>query len=381
MSRTAEPPAPVGVYIHLPFCLTKCGYCNFYSLPVTDDKALSHYTDKLCLLLSRPSLSAGPADTVYFGGGTPSLLGAARTARILGAVDKAFGLTPNAEITLEANPTGLNSQQLRDLRAAGINRLSIGLQATDDRLLALLGRRHTAQEAFGVVAMARQAGFSNISLDIMLGIPGQTMEALRETLSFCIQSGAVHLSVYMLKLEEGTPLSANEAALAAIPGEDETADLYLGAAETLAQAGYMQYEISNFAVEGYESRHNLKYWEGGSYLGLGPSAHSCLNGRRFYFPPNLHRFLEASDPWKLLQEEEPSTLTPFEEYAMLRLRLAKGLDLAEAKRRYGTDTAAIRRRGGRLAAAGVAVFRENRIALTPRGFLLSNPATAALLWD
>ena len=224
---------------------------------------------------------------MYFGGGTPILLGARRIERIVSTARRHFGLQ-NAEITLEANPASTLEETLRDLFAAGVNRLSFGMQSADEEELRILGRRHTAKEAALAVAHAQAAGFSNISLDLMLGIPQQTAQSVERSIGFCAETGITHISAYLLKIEEGTPFDRNGVA-ARCPDPDEQAERYLQAVEALARHGFCQYEISNFAKPGFHSRHNCKYWLGAEYLGLGPAAHSLMEGRRFFFPAGSGR--------------------------------------------------------------------------------------------
>ena len=391
---------PLGIYIHVPFCTAKCPYCDFYSLP-PEQALLDTYRDAVLTLLDELSgtLPRG-ADTLYFGGGTPSLLGAGRLGQLIGRARTRFGLF-GAEITVECNPGGdgvpggLRSF-FEELRAAGANRLSMGLQSANQAELTLLGRRHTAQDAHDAVKAARDAGFESISLDLMLGLPGQTARELSASVDFCAACGVEHLSAYLLKIEPGTPFARANLA-ARCPDDDAQADLYLHAAGLLEKAGYAQYEISNFAKPGRESRHNLKYWDCRDYLGIGPAAHSLINGLRWYWPRDLRAFLQDAHDVFLEEGDVPARLLgaqslplwgggqgqpPFEEYAMLRLRLAQGLRRAEALTRYPGEAQAfdaLERRAAPLRQAGLIRPEPGRIALTPRGFLLSNAVTARLL--
>ena len=287
-----------GVYIHVPFCAAKCPYCNFYSVKA-EESLMDAYTEQICRALAASAERwQRRADTLYFGGGTPILLGARRIERIVSTARRHFGLQ-NAEITLEANPASTLEETLRDLFAAGVNRLSFGMQSADEEELRILGRRHTAKEAARAVAHAQAAGFSNISLDLMLGIPQQTAQSVEKSIGFCAETGITHISAYLLKIEEGTPFDRNGVA-ARCPDPDEQAERYLQAVEALARHGFCQYEISNFAKPGFHSRHNCKYWLGAEYLGLGQAAHSMMDGRRFFFPWDLAGFLAAENPLSLI---------------------------------------------------------------------------------
>ena len=261
--------APLGLYIHIPFCRQKCAYCDFYSLPSREDK-MDAYTDALIRHIREvaPRTESHRVDTVYFGGGTPSYLGAERLRGILRAVMKGCPVTRDAEITLEANPdSACDIKALRTLRRAGFNRLSLGVQSADDGLLRAIGRIHTFAQVQQSVTAARKAGFRNISMDLIYGLPGQTMQQWEDTLSAVIALAPEHISCYGLKLEPGTPLYERRLE-ETFPDDDAQADMYLYAVTALEQNGYGQYEISNFAKPGYESRHNLKYWRMQEYAGF-----------------------------------------------------------------------------------------------------------------
>lgn len=362
----------IGLYIHIPFCMGKCPYCDFYSVAF-DEAAADAYAKAVCDLMASRRFPAGEADTVYFGGGTPSLIGAGRIGRILECAAASCGVSKNAEITLEANPAGMDRSAFREFRAAGINRLSLGVQSGIDRELSLLGRRHTAREAHDAVLAAFTGGFGNISADLMLAVPGQTMGSIEKSVDFLTGLPVSHISAYLLKIEEGTAFA--EKGFAA--DDDLAADLYLGCVERLAAKGFSQYEISNFARPGKESRHNLKYWRCEQYLGIGPAAHSFLGGRRFHFRRDLKAFM--ADPFSVLREDGPGG--DFTEFAMLRLRLAEGLDLEEAASQFEFDRERILRRAGPFLEKDFVRLRGGRLSLTPEGFLLSNTVISALLFD
>lgn len=369
----------LGLYVHIPFCDGKCPYCDFYSRP-GDEEVKEAYTRSLEARLAqwgeRLQKEGVPAqvDTLYFGGGTPNLLGASRLARLIAAARRNFALC-DVEITVEVNPSTRLDEFFREVFAAGANRLSIGLQSAHEQELQALGRRHTARQAAETVEAARRAGFSNLSLDLMLAVPGQTMQSALSSVAFCRELGVPHVSAYLLKVEQGTPFWKRREALN-LPDEDETADRYLAVCEALEQSGLKQYEISNFAVPGKESRHNLKYWHGEEYLGLGPGAHSFVEGKRFYFPRDLSGFLQGAPP---VADGEGGTL---EEALLLRLRLTEGIT-REMLLPFGEKGEAaflwMEKKSRPYRAAGLLQREPGRIALTPKGFLVSNELIAELL--
>lgn len=313
------------------------------------------------------------ADTLYFGGGTPNLLGAARLNRILAAARRRFGLQ-DAEITAEVNPSADPGAFFRELRAGGFNRLSIGLQSADDGELRLLGRGHTAAQAAQAAEAARKAGFENLSLDLMLAVQSQTEESLARSVAFCEALGARHVSAYLLQIEPGTAYAKNRERLD-LPGEEKAAALYLLAVSELEKRGFQQYEISNFAKPGFESRHNLKYWHCEEYLGIGPSAHSFVGGRRFHCERSLRGFLRGDPP------VSDGGGGDFEESAMLRLRLTEGLTDAGCTARFGHPVPERMKAAARLYEKdGLTACAENGFHFTPKGFLVSDALTAEILF-
>lgn len=364
------------LYLHVPFCRGKCPYCDFYSVPYTEELA-EQYTQAVCRALQRLPYPLGALDTVYFGGGTPSLLGGERIGRILEAAGR-YGIRPEAEITVECNPGTVTEQGFIQMRAAGVNRLSLGLQSADDGLLQLLGRGHDTQGAAYAAALARKAGFEHLSFDLMLALPGQTEEQIIRAVRFCRAQGAEHVSAYLLKIEEGTPFSEN-GILNRCPDEDGQADQYLFAVRALESHGFFQYEISNFAREGKFARHNYKYWNCEEYLGIGPSAHSFCGGARFHFPRELDGFLRADDAYALCINDGPGGGP--DEYIMLRLRLSQGIVWDELETRFPgrglrqelTKAAAL------LHGTGLVETDGKGIRLTTKGMLVSNSVIALLL--
>lgn len=365
---------PISLYIHIPFCTQRCGYCNFYSTTRLEDRR--EYLAALRRGIASAPLDGREAVTVYFGGGTPSLLGTG-LLELLAAVQHRLPLAPNAEITLEANPATIDLDTLRLLRAGGFNRVSFGLQADDDASLRRLGRLHTATEGRQAVELARQAGFANISIDLMLGTPEQDLTGVIALCESAVTLGVPHISAYLLKVEADTPFGENHAERLCVDS-DGAADLYLAACGVLEASGYRHYEVSNFALEGFESRHNTVYWQLGDYLGIGPSAYSFLDGQRFHFPSDLDAFLAADDPWALTIEDGVGG--GVDEYIMLSLRLVEGLSLELLRGRYGLDTVGLEERARLLQRQGLLVVRDGFLRLTNSGFLLSN-SVIGYLWE
>ena len=349
----------VGLYLHIPFCDAKCAYCDFYSAPANHDVKTA-YTAALCRELTRwVRKQQLQFDTVYLGGGTPTLLGDDNLKTLLDAVMPYT--VAGAEITCEANPASALENTLGVLADGGVNRVSIGLQSCHANELAALGRRHTAEDFSNAVQAAKRAGIKRISADVMLGIPQQTAQSLDETLAFVLSHGIQHVSAYLLKLEDGTPMAKSPPLL---PDEDAVCDLYLQTCDTLRNAGLQRYEISNFAVSGQESRHNLRYWQCEEYLGLGPAAHSFLNGRRFYFPRDLQAFLTAP---QYLDDGAGGTE---QEKLMLGLRLRSGIDCRTLPNSSAAE---------RLCKGGLLESDGKRIWLTDRGALVSNAIITDLI--
>lgn len=359
----------LGLYLHIPFCRSKCAYCDFYSLPGQED-IFDAYTERLCRRLAEtaPQAEEYCVDTVYLGGGTPSLLGPVRLTRILEQVACRYTLAEQPEVTVEANPDSARPELLRTLRRAGVNRLSLGVQTADDRLLKRLGRPHTFRQAQQAVADARAAGFDNLSLDLMYGLPGETMDGLLEGLETVLQLAPEHLSVYGLRVEPGTPLAEQiDQGTARLPSEEEQADRYLAVCHRLGEAGFRHYEISNFAWPGRASRHNLRYWQLRPYLGFGPGAHSDFGGRRFAWSRDLAAFLTGRE-----EKSEDAAIGPEErrrEEVLLLLRTDRGIPRNRVP--AGLETALIQ--------AGLARLEENRLILTDQGFLVSNSIILRIL--
>ncbi|MBE6835382.1 MAG: radical SAM family heme chaperone HemW [Ruminococcaceae bacterium] len=356
---------PVGLYVHIPFCQKKCLYCDFYSFSA-DEQTREVYVKELLKRFDEYSEKYGcKADTLYIGGGTPSLLSPSQIERLVKKAKDLF-LTDDAEITVEANPHSSLPEFLRAAAFAGVNRMSFGLQSSNEKELAFLGRSSTPKELENAVKSAYSAGIENVSADVMLGLQNQTKQSLGETVDFALSLGVKHVSAYILKLEENTPLYKMRKSLS-LPDDDETAELYLYLCDKLTSNNTLQYEISNFAVRGYESRHNLKYWRDEEYLGIGASAHSFMNGKRFYFPRDIKAFLGGCSP---VDDGEGGGE---EEYIMLKLRLSEGISFSEFEKRFSHPFDEIKKEKARfLKTKGLVDIDESHISLTRAGFLVSN---------
>lgn len=367
-----------GIYIHIPFCKSKCPYCDFYSYRCKD-KEMKAYVEALLNEINSLSMVSNfvkepfKADTLYLGGGTPSVLSGEDLYRIVTTVRARFSIPDNAEITVECNPNSNIEAILPCLLKAGVNRISLGLQSAVDKERKILGRQSDKKRVTEVIELLKSNGISNISLDVMLGIPLQTEESLKETLDFIIESDVPHVSAYMLKIEEGTHFYKNYNKYD-FPDEEKTIELYNQCADTLEKAGFIHYEISNFAKEGFESHHNTKYWELENYLGIGPGAHSYIDGKRFYFESDTDGFIQGE---KAIFD---SLGGDCEEYIMLKLRLKKGLDLPELKRLYGEKPLMkIKEKAPFLKEQGLIDFDGENISLTRKGYLISNSVICELL--
>lgn len=373
---------PLGLYIHVPFCRRKCAYCDFYSLAGQEHR-MDDYAEALRAHLTETAAYASvhTVDTVFFGGGTPTLLGEKRLSQILKTIQKRYHVSRDAEITLEANPESAGDwKELRHLRKAGFNRISLGMQSASDQCLRTLGRIHSAADTRTAVDSARKAGFDNLSLDLIYGLPGQTLPQWQETLAAAVDLAPEHLSCYALQIEEGTPFFQRRDTLD-LPGDEAQAEQYLYAVEELARQGYRQYEISNFARPGRESRHNLKYWTLSEYAGFGPGAHSDFGDTRYAYARDLEGYIRGvREHTPLLSENEripqPERDT---EWIMLRCRTVSGLDPREFEYRFRRRFACLLGVLEACREAGYAVEEEGRWRLTPRGFLVSNQIIGRLL--
>ena len=358
-------PDKIGLYIHIPFCEKKCLYCNFYSACVSK-KVYNDYVSALHREIKAWGKKINSTvDTVYFGGGTPSLL-CGDILPLMEVIRESFRVSDGAEITAECNP-GLDYGFLSAAAECGVNRISFGVQSGSDSRLKALGRTHTVNDAVCAVSAARRAGIKNISSDIMIALPESNTRTLKEDIDFICSLNPDHISAYLLKIEANTAFGARKAFLN-LPDDDNTADQYLFLCRELGERGYEHYEISNFAREGKKSRHNLKYWRCEEYLGIGPSAHSYVEGKRFYYPKDIKAFIAGNG-------------TRFEgaggsvdEKIMLGLRTNEGIALS-----YFSDTAL--KKAENLQKAGFLEIKDGKIILTDRGMLLSNSIITELIYE
>lgn len=329
----------LGIYIHVPFCSAICNYCNF-NRGLYDSALKDRYVTALLAEIRQAAEPATPADTVFFGGGTPSLLEPAEIARLITACRESFDLAADAEITMEANPETVTPERLELFRAAGVNRLSYGVQSFRDDELQRLSRLHSASRAREAVASARAAGFENVSLDLMMWLPQQSVSQWLESVEGLIALGPDHASLYLLELYPNAPLRDEMArARWSLAPDDDAADMYLQAMERLDAAGYTQYEISNVARPAREARHNLKYWQDGEWRGFGCGAHSTRAGVRWKNISSTPEYIAAVGAGTPLAVErrELSDTERFEEALFTGLRLTRGVDLATIQARYGVD--------------------------------------------
>ncbi len=371
----------LGVYVHVPFCLSKCAYCDFNSFVPGSEQIMTDYVDAVIAHMEqyRESGKSYVVDSVYVGGGTPTALPQKELKKLLTAIGRCFDISKKAEFSVEVNPGTASSPIFRMMRRCGVNRISMGLQSADNRELAALSRCHNRTEFADSFLLARQAGFDNINVDLMFGIPGQTYDSLMRSLNFVMKIGAEHISLYNLKIEPGTPFYEKRQELAAsLPSEDEEFAMYRGAVGMMAKRGYQQYEISNFSRFGYRCIHNLKYWNCEEYLGFGVSAHSYFNSNRFSFIPDVRKYigalLDKNSTEKLTDENDSvESRERMGEYIMLRFRLTDGLNLADFARRFGVSFEALY--GGKLlkyVKNGFVERREGSYALTVAGMFVSN---------
>jgi len=330
--------------VHVPFCLRKCRYCDFLSFECHDEKALSQYADALCREISTryEEWPYKVVDTIYIGGGTPSILPAEDMKRIMECICSNFTVADDSEITIEANPATLDDRKLETYLESGINRISIGVQSFDKSILNLLGRVHDKNDALNAVRMAKKAGFNNVNVDMMFGIPGQTMKMWRDSLRQCIFLRPEHISLYSLQIEEGTPFYQMMENGTLEPTPDSTdRTMYHDAVDMLVQAGYHHYEISNGALPGYESKHNLKYWSYNEYLGLGPGASSFIGGHRFKNISSVLEYLQfikqGLPPVKHEDVEHYTLRDEMGVYVFTGLRKTDGFDIRDFEETFRTD--------------------------------------------
>ena len=372
----------LGLYVHIPFCRSKCDYCDFYSLAGQDDR-MDDYQHALLqqILDTAPRTKKQVVNSVYIGGGTPTWYGEKRLLELISTLKKRFSLSKDVEFTLEANPDSVDEKMLRRLRRAGVNRLSMGMRSACDRELAAVRRPHTFKQVEQAVKAARAAKIKNLNLDLIYGLPGQTSESWRASVEAALALEPEHLSCYGLTVEEGTPLARRVAEGEVLPSDDEQAERYLWTVERLAQAGLEQYEVSNFSRTGYQSRHNLKYWMGRPYVGLGAAAHSDFGGCRYSFVRDLDGYIRGvlGDSKLLDDMDEVPRRERGSEYLMLRLRTTHGVEEWEYRREYYMNFDPLAAKLSEYEQKGWAARTGRRWHFTPEGFLLSNRLIGELL--
>ena len=370
-----------GLYIHIPFCRQKCFYCDFPSF-AGRERYEADYTDALCRELAVQGVlyreKWGSPRTIYMGGGTPSLLPIGLLAKILQAIADVFGDAAEGEFTVECNPGTVDAAKLRALRAGGVNRLSFGVQTFDDTLLKKIGRIHTGAQAREAMALARTAGFQNVSMDLIYGLPGESLAKLERDLEAMVALEPEHISIYGLQLEEGTAFAKmQEMGRLMLPDDDTVERMYDTMTAFLPAHGYARYEISNFAKPGFESRHNLSYWQDVPYLGVGAAAHSYLEGQRYENVREIPAYIEGIRTGKGVrrQEEAMTREIAMEEFAFLALRTARGIDRARFERRFGVPLEAVYADAiAKLKRQGLLEADEAGVHLTSLGMKYGNMA-------
>ena len=373
-----------GVYVHTPFCLRKCLYCDFPSYAGCPAALQERYVEALCREIRNPALSywkkpVAPRATIYFGGGTPTVLSARQLGRVVAALKEAGWWRHPAEATIEANPGTVDPAKLQALRELGFDRLSLGVQSFHDRELQAIGRIHTAAQAVQAVAWAKEAGFARVSIDLMYGLPGQTPDSFRRSLDQALSLGLEHISAYSLIVEPGTPFAEQKLDL---PDEDTEREMYARTAEILAEYGFFQYEISNYAKPGFACRHNIGYWKRTDYLGFGPSAASLFGNRRWTNTADRSLYLKACGALEKIREDEEilSRQDAMEEFMFLGLRMTQGISTAEFEEKFGKEIHAVY--GGVLKkyeAMHLLQEHSGRLVLTRDGISVSNVILADFL--
>jgi oxygen-independent coproporphyrinogen-3 oxidase len=373
----------LSLYLHIPFCVKKCLYCGFYSTRFSPQQAFA-YVSALRLEVARykDNFSKAVFDSVYIGGGTPTVLSREQWVSIFEIIHENFRLSENVEFTVEANPNTIAADSITFLHAHGVNRLSIGVQSFSDRVLKTLGRVHTAAQAEEAFKTARNAGFQNIGIDLIYGVPGQSQDDWASSVHQVLALEPEHISTYCLSLDEGSQfIREAEAGKLALPDDDVAASMYEFALRALTGAGYRHYEISNFSLSGYECLHNMNYWERGEYLGLGPGAWSFISGERYHAVADVHEYSRRLTAGLSIVEgvETAKNGRAAEETIMLGLRTAQGVDLRKYEQEFGPEASRhLESCIASLRDSGLVHVRDGRLMLTDRGVLLSNEAFTRL---
>lgn len=379
----------LGLYVHIPFCERKCNYCDFYSLTKTSELE-NRYVDALLIEIRsyKNKCKKYDIDSIFIGGGTPSYLKPENIELIMQEINNTFSLSDNCEITIEANPNSIDESKALKYKSYGINRISLGIQSLDDDILKIIGRLHNSNEALEAIRAIKRSGIENINADIMFGIPNQTRQSIINSLSRIINEGIKHISFYSLKLEEGTQMFLmEEKGIIKMLDDDSEREMYYAGREFMESKGYDQYEISNFSQAGYECKHNIKYWTGGDYIGLGPFAHSCFEGVRYGNMSDIRLYCESIEKAKNkdtnIAEQEFSKFRQINEvlnkesrmfeYIMLGLRLNKGINIDDFNNKFESDFFHLyKNQIDKLLNHGLIIRDENRIKLSKKGMDISN---------
>lgn len=371
-----------GVYLHIPFCKSRCSYCDFATEVVRDSRSIDRYVDALAAEIAafRPVSNEAGVDTIYFGGGTPSLLGPEQVSRLLNAVAGKLNVSAASEITMEMNPATVTADALDAYRRLGVNRASFGVQTFNDRDLKLLARGHDANDARETFRLLREAGFANVSFDLIAGLPGQTVDDWERNLDEALAMGPEHLSLYLLEIHSGTPLAEQlKSGRRPMPDEDASAEIYEMMLDRTAAAGYEQYEISNFAKPGFESRHNTKYWLLEPVFGFGVSAHSFDGRQRYWNERDTAAYVNGIEKLNSAEAGRES-IDSASEFVFLGLRLNRGIRLDDYSRRFGNDFLETHgEKVHRLSNSGLVELADNSLSLTRKGMLFSNEVFAEFI--
>lgn len=333
----------LGIYLHIPFCLSKCSYCDFYSITDFNDNLMEEYRNSIKKEIKYFAQKYGDSylvDTVFLGGGTPSTLKTEYLYEILDEVYKNFHVYENSEISMELNPKTVNLQKIKDYKNMGVNRISVGIQSMDDKILKTLGRAHNKIEAVETVSRIKSAGFENYSIDLMFAVPGQDISSWKKTLQEAVDLGSPHISLYSLEIMENTPIEKLISKdILRVTEEEDDREMYYFAMEYLEQKGMKQYEISNVAKPGFQCRHNLKYWNLDDYLGLGPSSHSYMNHERFFNSQDVRAYIKKinSGGFEPIEKHKNTLEEDIKEYVFTRLRTSEGLEYNEFSKRFNLD--------------------------------------------
>ncbi|QSX07090.1 radical SAM family heme chaperone HemW [Sedimentibacter sp. zth1] len=367
----------LGLYVHIPFCERKCNYCDFYSLVKTDEIEANYIESLLYELKSYKEVTKGYiVDSIFIGGGTPSYLRPDYIGLILDEIRNNFVLSEDVEISMEANPNSITLEKAKLYKKYGLNRMSVGIQSLDNKILKLIGRLHTSDEAINAIKILKKAGFTNINADVIFNIPGQNVENIIDTLSKIIDQDVNHISFYSLKLEQGTPMyRMEERGEISLAEDEEERAMYYAGRDFMEKNNYFQYEISNFSKKGFECRHNIKYWIGEEYIGFGPFSHSCFKDKRYNNISDIRLYCDnIKNPTKFRHLNEVLNIdSKIFEYIMLRLRMNKGFTLVDFKGKFNLDFEELYQdKIEKLVSLKLLIFQNGSVCLTKKGMDVSN---------